>query len=192
MTCPHELYVLRHGETEWNRQHRWQGRLDSPLTAHGMDQARALGLLLTDLGVTGQSHDLFTSPQGRAQATARLTFEEIGEAQVDERLAEIDVGAFAGLTREEIVARSGLGPNADMFDYYGAAPDGESFAALFARVDAFVADLKRPAVIVTHGITSRFLRAAALGWGLDRVREPPGGQGVVHRVRNGWHETLEA
>ena len=191
MTLP-ELYVLRHGETEWNRQGRWQGRLDSPLTETGRAQARDMGALLSDLGVTPRTHGFFVSPQGRAMATADLLLHGAGTATVDPRLAEIDVGSYAGLSREEILTRAGLPAGAAMLDHYAAVPDGESFAALFARVSAFLADLRGPAVIITHGITSRFLRTAALGWGLDWVSEPPGGQGVIHRVRDGWHETLDA
>lgn len=187
-----ELFVLRHGETEWNREGRWQGVFDSPLTEMGREQARNLGRLLRDIGVTPVTHRFFVSPQGRAQQTARIVLGDTAEATTDERLSEIGVGEWAGMRREEIIAAAALPPGASFLDHYRAAPNGEPFEALYARVQAFLGDLDGPAVVVTHGITSRFLRAAALGWGIERVGDLPGGQGVVHRLRDGWHETLDA
>jgi len=84
-----------------------------------------------------------------------------------------------------IRARAGLPPEAHFLDLYAAAPGGEPFAELYARVTALLGDLVRPTVIVTHGITSRFLRSAALGHGLDALDVVPGGQGVVHHLRDG-------
>lgn len=187
-----ELYVIRHGETEWNREGRWQGALDSPLTELGRTQAKEVGALLREIGVAPATHQYFVSPQGRARATARILLDGEAEARVDERLSEIGVGDWAGLRRSEIIAAAGLPDGASFLDLYRAAPRGEPFEALLARVTAFLRDLDGPTVVVTHGITSRFLRSAALGWGLDRLEELPGGQGVVHRVRDGWHETLDA
>ncbi|EAR51580.1 phosphoglycerate mutase [Oceanicola granulosus HTCC2516] len=192
MTPLPDLYVLRHGETEWNRLHRWQGVLDSPLTPEGEAQARAMGRLLRGLGVGPAEHRLFVSPQGRARRTAELIAAELGgwEPVVEPRLAEIGVGRWAGVDRAVIDAEAALPPGAHFLDLYRAAPGGEPFEALYARVSDFLAALEGPAVVVTHGITSRFLRTAALGLGLGRLAELPGGQGVVHRVRDGRHETL--
>lgn len=188
-----ELLVIRHGETVWNRESRWQGELDSPLTELGERQARELGWLLADMGVTPATHEMRVSPQGRARATARLIARITGHGVFeDDRLREIGVGDFTGRTREEILAATGLGPDAHFLDAYAKAPSGESFEAVMARVTELLADLSRPTVLVTHGITSRFLRTAALGLGLDRVDEVPGGQGVIHRIRQGQHDTLDA
>ena len=188
-----ELLVIRHGETEWNREGRWQGALDSPLTTLGKRQAREIGGLLADMGVTPRSHEMRVSPQGRARATARLISQITGHGLFeDDRLREIGVGEFAGRTREEILAETGLGPEAHFLEAYARAPLGETFEEVMARVSDLLADLSRPTVLVTHGITSRFLRTAALGLGLDRIDEVPGGQGVVHRIRDGRHDTLDA
>ena len=63
-----ELYLLRHGETEWNVQGRLQGRLDSPLTERGQEQARRQAELLAALPPMAA----WASPAGRAVATARI------------------------------------------------------------------------------------------------------------------------
>ena len=186
-----ELLVVRHGETEWNRLGRWQGPLDSPLTATGEDQARAVGRLLRDVGVTPATHRFDCSPQGRAVRTAELILDGAGVPRIDERLREIGVGDWAGRLREELMAEAGLGPGARMLDLYARAPGGEPFAALYARVSEYFAEISGPTVVVTHGITSRFLRAAALGLPPESAGDVPGGQGVVHRILSGAARDLE-
>lgn len=78
MSKPPELLVIRHGETAWNAARRMQGRLDSALTPRGEAQARALGGLLEALGITADSHDIRTGPQGRSRATAALALAPLG------------------------------------------------------------------------------------------------------------------
>ncbi len=188
-----DLYIIRHGETEWNRIHRWQGRLDSPLTDLGEAQAREVGALLADLGLDPGATGFYCSPQGRAARTAEIVAEVAGwprAARPDPRLREIDVGQWTGKTRDEIRAEAGLPEAADFMDYYAVAPGGEGFDAMRARAAAFLADLTGPAIIVTHGITSRFLRAVALGLDAGTTDALPGGQGCIHRVSRGTHATL--
>ena len=184
--CP-DLFILRHGETVWNREGRMQGALDSDLTDLGQAQAQAMGGLLAGYDLSG--HRLYCSPLGRARATAAIAFRQA--PTLDPRLCEIEVGAWTGLTRPEILARwPGISKDEDWLDFYARAPGGEGFAALWDRVAGFLADLTGPAVIITHGVTSRFLRTAALGLSLAELDRVPGGQGVVFRLRDGLHEVL--
>ena len=186
MFCP-ELFILRHGETVWNREGRMQGALDSDLTDLGRDQACAMGTLLAGFDLAG--HHLYCSPLGRARATAALAFDRA--PVLDHRLREIEVGQWSGLTRPEILVRwPGMSEDEDMLEFYARAPGGEGFDALWDRVTGFLADLTGPAVIVTHGVTSRFLRTAALGLTPAELHQVPGGQGVVFRLHHGRHETL--
>ncbi|MEM7318716.1 MAG: histidine phosphatase family protein [Pseudomonadota bacterium] len=184
-----EIYVIRHGETEWNSQHRWQGALDSPLTRDGRAQARAMGRMLQARGIGPDTHRILSSPQGRARHTADLVFDG-ADIDTDDRLREIGVGGFAGLTRSEILARTGFSETVDYLELYAAAPGGEPFELLFDRVQDLLADLTGPTILVTHGITSRFLRTAALGRDMGQIRDLPGGQGVVYRISGGLHEAL--
>ncbi|WP_347313215.1 histidine phosphatase family protein [Defluviimonas sp. SAOS-178_SWC] len=187
-----ELYILRHGETEWNAEGRIQGRLDSRLTARGRDQARRQGEILRGAGVSEATHDFWVSPQGRAQETAAIALSGLSAAPlVDSRLREISLGPFDGLTRAEIGARY---PDAfaetDPFLWYDTPPGGEGFAALAARLGAFLSEIERPAVIVAHGIVSRFLRGAVLDLDLDGIAALPGGQGVVFHLKDGVQTCL--
>ncbi|SLN17900.1 histidine phosphatase family protein [Roseisalinus antarcticus] len=188
-----ELYVLRHGETEWNREGRWQGAQDSPLTARGRAQAEAMGMALASLGVGPDTHDLRHSLQGRARDTALAVSRATGLGMIaDDRLREIGVGAWSGLLRSEI-ARDwpAPDPHEHFLETYARAPGGEPFDALWARAVTLLGALSRPTVLVTHGITSRFIRTAALGLGMDRLDEVPGGQGVIFRLAEGGQEMLD-
>jgi probable phosphoglycerate mutase len=186
------LYVLRHGQTEWNRAGRMQGWADSPLTGEGRAQAVHQGLILQQLRVGDAA--LRVSPLGRAMATAKLALPDRPEADfvADARLKEIDVGDWQGRTRPEMVAeRPELFAGTKMLDWYDHAPGGEGFAGLEARCRAFLADLTGPTVVVTHGITSRMLRALALGLVPPDIEAVPGGQGVVHVVEDGRAQVFE-
>ncbi|TNC73801.1 histidine phosphatase family protein [Rubellimicrobium roseum] len=178
--------MLRHGETEWNRQGRFQGLLDSDLTDRGRAQAVAMGAMLRSLGVSGASHAARTSPQGRARVTAQLALAGTGlSAQDDPRLVEIGMGDWTGLCRLEIDARWPGPAGEALFDFYARCPGGETLEAVAARAASVLADLDRPTVIVTHGITLRMLCALALG------RPPAEGglllmrQGTVLRIAGG-------
>lgn len=187
----HDLLVLRHGETLWNREGRMQGGLDSGLTPLGRAQSRRMSEALAAAGVGGATHVALTSPQGRALETARLALDPLGLAASPEPLLrEVGMGAWAGLAADEI-ALGWPGPAGEaVLDFYARAPGGEGLDALWDRMGALLARLDGPAVVVTHGMTSRFLRCRALGWPPARLADLPGGQGLVHRVRGGEHLTL--
>lgn len=182
-----DLYVLRHGQTEWNAEGRFQGALDSALTALGRAQAERQGAILAGLGIGAETHDFAVSPQGRARQTAAIALGPIGAvATVDERLREISLGAWDGLTRKDIASRRAAGPaGADASCWQDAAPGGEGFASVAARTRAFLAGLRRPTVVITHGTASLFLRGAALGLDLPAILALPERQGVVYHIRDG-------
>ncbi len=174
------LYVLRHGETEWNVQSRLQGWQDSPLTAKGRAQAaRQRDILRTALS---GDEDWVTSPLGRAVHTAQIAGGGDQIAQ-DARLREIDMGAWTGLSTAEIAQER---PDLEGFARYSAIPSGETLEDVIRRVEAFLADCTGagggPIVVITHGITSRILRCLATGQPADRFLQIGGGQGVVYRI----------
>lgn len=184
-----ELLILRHGETEWNRQGRMQGSLDSPLTDAGRQHARDQGTVLRRLGVT--SHNWYCSPQGRARETARLASGD-GPVTPDKRLREIGMGDWSGRTRDEIaaVAPEYFSPDSPPLAYYGHAPGGETPEDVAVRLGPFLAVLKRPSVVVTHGVTSRVLRCLLLGLPVSAFAYLGGGQGVAYRVIDGRYQRL--
>ena len=159
------LYLIRHGETEWNREGRVQGHLDSPLTPLGQDQARRAGLTLAGLLEGEPPFLLLASPLGRAEASATLIVETLGHQLVDQRvddcLKEVSWGRWEGLTRAEIAAREPeLWRWREADPRHRPPPGGESHAMLAARAGSWldsVADLPR-LIVVGHGAWGRVSR----------------------------------
>jgi probable phosphoglycerate mutase len=176
------LYILRHGETEWNRSGRLQGHLDSPLTALGRRQAKAQNAILTRHAPADAV--AISSDSGRSVTTAQLALAGLDLPLTrDARLREVALGQWQGMTVDEIRRDwSFLTEGRDPFDWKFDAPGGESLAELAARAHAVLDGLAGPTVIVTHGLTSRVLRCLALGRPPEDLGALPGGQGVVHVV----------
>lgn len=189
MTFP-PLYILRHGQTVWNAQKRIQGSLDSPLTDMGKAQARQQNTILRRRDLTGFT--AVTSPQGRAVETANIALASCGTTiRQDALLAEIGVGAWEGMYRADLPVTDGTIDSEDgALDLYEKAPDGEGFEALYRRCNVFLTRLDRPAVLVTHGITSRMLRVILLGREISDIDTVDGGQGVVFFLNGGVQTKL--
>lgn len=189
MTYP-DLLILRHGETEWNLAGRMQGEADSPLTELGQAQAAAQGRLLDRFGISGWN--IACSPQGRSTGTARIALQgDMSEVVLDDRLVEITLGAWSGVSRRDIMRTAPhLFESDDGMIWYDHAPGGEGLEALYARTGAFLSDCKGPTVVFTHGITSRMLRCHALGLDPGAFSELPGGQGVIYHLAGGQQECL--
>ena len=182
-----ELYILRHGETEWNAENRMQGALNSPLTQKGEMDAAHQGEILRQFDLTGFS--FICSPQGRAFQTGGIALARIADdIRTDDRLREIGVGDWSGRLRHELPEIKGKDP---FMSHYEVAPNGEGFAKLEARCRAFLDDLDGPAVLVTHGITSRMIRSIVIGEGAHAVATVHGGQGCVYHLKDGVQSLFE-
>jgi probable phosphoglycerate mutase len=116
----------------------------------------------------------------------------VSHLRTDDRLREIGVGDWAGKLRSELGEGSDFveGPDGAL-ELYERAPGGEGFAALEQRCAGFLASVKRPCILVTHGITSRMLRAIATGGGAAAIADMGGGQGVVFHLENAVQKRLE-
>jgi probable phosphoglycerate mutase len=126
-----QLYLIRHGETEWSRSGQHTGRTDIPLTSHGEDQARALLPWLRGIAFTAA----LTSPRQRARTTCMLA--GLGaEAQIEPDLAEWDYGDYEGLRSEEIRKTQ---PGWTVF--HDGCPNGETPAGISDRADRLIARL---------------------------------------------------
>lgn len=153
-----ELYLLRHGETEWTISGQHTGITDIPLTANGEEEARASGRYLN--GTVFQK--IFTSPRARAKRTCELAgFGAL--AEVREELHEWIYGDYEGLLPKEIQQRH---PGWDVFRH--GCPNGETPAQASERADKFLATLRGidgRVMVVSHG---HFSRVLAMRWvGMD-------------------------
>lgn len=153
---PGQLWVVRHGETEWSHSGQHTGRTDLPLTQTGEQQARDLGKLLTGktFGV------VLTSPLLRSRETCRLAGYR-DSAVVESNLREWDYGDYEGKTTAEIQKQR---PGWSLWK--DGVPDGEAIEDVAARAQAVidrVTDGTGDALIFAHGHILRILMCCWLG-----------------------------
>ena len=123
------LLLARHGETDWNRDLRFQGHADPPLNELGLQQAEVLADALAGESIAA----IYTSDLRRAHETARIVGDRLGvDVTVVPGLREIDVGSWSGLTRDEIAERFPEGFR--RWSEGGEGHDGETRDELVARV----------------------------------------------------------
>ena len=199
------LLVLRHGETDSNRERRFTGWRDVPLSEDGRRQCEAAARALEGIGVSA----VYASPLERTRASAEIVAKpHLLAVRTEAAFRERGFGEWEGLTRDEAAAR-----DPERWQVWRTAPDrfaapgGEPVAGVAARVAAGVAALRaahdgQTVVLVTHAVVIRLIVLAALGLGPERlwsVDASPAGLSeleyrddwvTVHRVNTRAH--LEA
>lgn len=194
MTDWPEFYFARHGETDWNRERRYQGRIDIPLNDLGKQQADANGVLLQQLlhrdNIDPAAINWYASPLSRTRETMermRAAFQmELRPVIFDERLVEISFGTLEGKLHTELAAENAVAPGKRTADYWDfRPPEGEDYNEVAARLDAFADTLEGLPVVVAHGGIQRVLRHIVSGTPrLEVVNwSPP--QGVISHFLNG-------
>ena len=162
------LILVRHGETDWNAEHRWQGHSNTVLNDAGREQARLLAEGLDSVDA------LYSSDLARARETAEILASTLGlEVRFDQRLRERGFGAWEGLTMAEI--ETTFPDEERRWRAGGAGPDdAETFEGFAARVGSFIKEVGarhdgESVLVVSHGGTIRVVQALAAG--LDYVRD---------------------
>ena len=158
------LYLVRHGETDWNRQRRIQGTTDIPLNATGREQAARTGALLA----TREWDTVVASPLSRAVETASIIAAEVGlpAPTTDDRLVERNYGEAEGLDFEELQR---------LFPDDTPVPGREKRSAVAARAIEALMDIARrhpdeAVIVVSHGGLIRSVL---------RVVDPEGEHGMI-------------
>jgi broad specificity phosphatase PhoE len=190
------IFLVRHGETEWNRVGRYQGWLDSPLTARGVAQAEAIGRRLCALPEAAAA-GIVTSPIGRARRTAEIIAQCLGRTEApncDERLREISLGSWDGLDRGEIRARAPeIFAGEGRHEWYFRSPDGESYDAFAGRIAGWLAGRDdAPVIAVCHGVVTRVLRGLYAGLPRAAALRLPVPQDCIFRLAGGRIEEIAA
>lgn len=160
LALAHRLYLVRHGETDWNREGRLQGGQDIPLNALGRRQAAQAAAKLRALVADFEPLDFIVSPMGRARETMDILRSELGLPVegyvVEERLRELTFGLWEGFTWREIRKSERELAQARQRDKWGfVPPQGESYAMLAERIRPVLAALSRDTVMVSHGGVAR-------------------------------------
>lgn len=188
------IYLVRHGETDWNMQGRWQGHADIPLNAVGREQSRRLAERFCAQGP--HLHALYSSDLQRAWETAAALAEHVGiAARALPELREIDVGSWSGLTSTEVRAS-----DPETYERIQSGEDlarggGERFLDLYARVTASIERLAvahhgETIAVISHGgpVRAMLLHAARDKRGVNPYRLHIGNTAitVIVRAQHGW------
>src|ERR1700744_6003187 len=188
------IYYIRHGETGWNAEGRFQGNKDIPLNDIGREQAvtsgKILGRVLAEDGRDVSALPFVSSPLGRARMTMELARGALNlpsaDYSIDSRLREIGYGHWEGLTLPEMQLNDAATFASRSVDKWSvAAPAGESYASVTLRMRDWFDSLPVDTVAVAHGGTMRALMVA-LGIASEiETADTPIGQGVVYVFRDG-------
>ena len=194
------IYLIRHGETTWNREGRLQGQADSPLTLKGTQQIESVSNALKNY-LKNQSLTFWASPLGRTQQTAAIICDIIGvdfeHVNFDERLKEITLGDRDGYPSWDALKNDHPEDMAkrekDPWNY--RHPKGESSQMALERIEPFMQELETLSgthVVVAHGVVNKIFRGLYLSlnhseiFALDRPQES------FHCLREGKISTIEA
>jgi probable phosphoglycerate mutase len=193
------IYLLRHGETHWNRAGRLQGQLDSPLTHNGIEQAYAMGHTLTAL-LPKDGVNFWSSPIGRSRQTAAIIAEIIGhpfeQIQFDDRLKEITLGDWDGV--ESWAALDALAPEeaarrrTDPWNHQ--PPNGESSQMVEDRTIPFLLECETGGchLVVAHGVVNKIIRGHILGLDHEATFNLDRPQNGFYRIQNRQIDFIEA
>lgn len=192
------IYLVRHGETEWNRERRLQGQQDSPLTEKGREQAQRAGLLLRELIDNPEQYPVYASPLSRARDTAAIISHALDldpdRLRIDDLLKEIKFGAWEGMTFDEIAAADPDNWRRFHEDRWNFAPPrGESYAIMAQRSRRWLSGISAQprAIAVAHGEFGRVFRGIYSGLSPDEMFSLDVPQDAIFRLSGGTVARIE-
>jgi broad specificity phosphatase PhoE len=179
-----QLYVVRHGRTEWNEARRMQGQLDSPLTDAGRGHARQHGALLSREG----AQRLIVSTLGRTRETAEIAGTALeAPVEFDARLMERDFGEWGGLLVKDVERQFPEGWTQWRRDPYNfRPPGGENLPDMLRRVTPLLESLpglpESKVALVSHGGMARVILTHFLGLTPDEAIQVAQPNDLVYRL----------
>ena len=188
-----EIYLVRHGETEWNRSRRYQGQLDSRLTENGIRQAESVGNLISKIIPNLEDIPFYCSPLGRCRETAARICNAAAldpkKLIYEDYLMEIHCGHWQTWTRKEVAKRW---PN-EVAEYkanvwnYEIPGGGENCHTLQNRARRWLHTMReeRRAIVVSHGMIGRIIRGLCCSLAPKEVLALEVPQGVIYHLKDG-------
>lgn len=183
------IYLLRHGETNWNTEGRLQGHKDSALTQKGLHQAHRNGVHLSSL--VNSKFRFISSPLGRCRQTTAAIAKAIeydpGRIEYDDRVKEISFGRWEGQKITEIELN-----DADLYQsrrenrWDVPAPGGESYSMVAERLQAWLRDVEgQNLILVSHGCAGRILRGVYSNLQREVIYSLEESHEAVYKLENG-------
>ncbi len=167
------VYLMRHGETEWNIEKRYQGRLDSPLTPAGKERTRLQKKRIEGIHFSR----VYCSPLGRTRATLEIMAPHADRIVMDPRLMEVSLGVLQGKTNDELTPDEKEEQHRFWNDPENCRiPEGESLEALEERIRDFLEDLKQQkgkCLVITHTVIIKMILKVLESRPVSRLWAPP-------------------
>ena len=193
------IYLIRHGQTTWNRAGRLQGQADSPLTLLGTQQVEAIGKKLKEI-IGIKKYSVWSSPLGRTKQTTSIICDQTNfkyeNVVFDKRLVEITLGDRDGYKSWKALfedfPKDMARREKDPWNF--SHPNGESSQMVWERVRPFmekIANLEGIHVVVTHGVVSKIIRGMYLNLSPEEIFSLDRPQNAFHRLQNGKIEKIE-
>jgi broad specificity phosphatase PhoE len=183
------IYVIRHGQTDWNAEGRLQGQKDIPLNALGRSQATSNGERLSGLIGNGDGFSFVASPLGRTRETMERARTAMGldplAYTTDDRLVEVSFGDWEGHTLDEVKQFAPDRLRLRKKAKWGFIPPGasaESYEILSWRIGAWLATVNSPTVCVCHGGVIRALFRLIADVSEDDAAKVPTPQDRILRI----------
>jgi probable phosphoglycerate mutase len=181
------VYFFRHGETEWNRAHRYQGAKNSPLTDYGRSQIELVCSLFEKEPDLPNPLMVYVSPLGRAIDTANILEKYINATIIiEDRLREVSLGSWDGMTHDEIRMKYPHAFDAAMpYNWYFQSPDGESLVSAKERVSSWLREVNNQTVCaISHGLIGRILMGVYVGLSDDESLKLAIAQDAYYKMHN--------
>lgn len=182
------IYFIRHGETEWNKERRYQGALNSKLTENGINQMELICNIFAKEENLPNPLKVYTSPLGRAYETAKILARYINvELIIEKRLREVSLGSWDGKTKDEISQQfPNVLDNSKPYNWYFFSPDGEKLITAKHRVESWLNEFTNQTVcVVAHGLIGRVLMGVYLGLDEDEFLKMSISQDSYYKIYGG-------
>ena len=148
------IYLIRHGQTDWNIEHRTQGQTDIDLNANGIKQAEQISLKIANLKID----DIISSDLKRAYMTAQIINRRFNKTiETDKRIREFCFGKLEGIVRDKITKETwkSFDENPKQFN---AEPREEIFDRIKSFIDDKAKNINKNILVVTHGGPIRMIK----------------------------------
>lgn len=191
------IILVRHGQTVWNAEGRYQGQLNSDLTELGKKQARNNALKVLK-AINEEPLKFFSSPLGRARETALIICDELSldrdKIIFDDNVQEVDYGMFEGKTKEfckKEYAKEFEEREKNKWSYVLAG--GESYEMVTKRLNLFLERIKdeKIVILVAHAMVSRALRGIYCNYPIDKMLKLEHKNDVVIKLENSKESIIE-